>query len=227
MAHPQQIKYFEVLSRHYPEMFRRARVAEVGSLDINGSVRQCFSECTYVGYDLELGPGVDVAEQGQLIGAATASFDTVVSAECFEHNPYWVETFANMLRISAPGGLVASSCASLGRQEHGTARTEASDSPFTESIGWTYYKNLVAEDFIKSFNLAGWFSAYHFLYCPQVFDLYFYGVRRPANGQFDESRFISAADAIELELQNSTQTVRIGRWTDSTGWAPRLKWMLP
>ena len=30
--------------------------------------------------------------QGQLVGLPTGHFDTLVSAECFEHNPFWVET---------------------------------------------------------------------------------------------------------------------------------------
>ena len=39
---------------------RYARVVEVGSRDINGSIRELVDADTYVGIDLEEGPGVDV-----------------------------------------------------------------------------------------------------------------------------------------------------------------------
>jgi len=28
------------------------------------------------------------------------SFDCTISVECFEHNPFWLETFVNMLRMT-------------------------------------------------------------------------------------------------------------------------------
>jgi len=112
------------------------------------------------------------------VGLPTGHFDTLVSAECFEHNPFWVETFANMLRMTRPGGLVAFSCASTGRPEHGTARTSPNLSPLTHAQGWDYYRNLDADDFMNTFHLQGWFDYFHFLYCPRMFDLYFYGFRK-------------------------------------------------
>ena len=53
MAHPQQAEYFTSVREHYLAHFERARVLEVGSLDINGSVRDLFSACEYTGVDLE------------------------------------------------------------------------------------------------------------------------------------------------------------------------------
>lgn len=224
MAHLQQMQFFQSIAQAYPEHFHDVDVVEVGSLDINGSVRSHFHNCRYIGYDLAAGPGVDVAMQGQLISAPTGSVRTVLSAECFEHNPYWVETFSNMLRIAAPGGLIIVSCATTGRQEHGTHRTQASDSPLTAAAGWSYYRNLTADDFRHAVNLDGWLGAYHFLFCPQTFDLYFYGLKRPAQGSIDEAGFLMHADRIESELRQTNQSVRLGRWTPSLGWIPRLSW---
>ena len=106
----------------YPAAFDGACVLEVGSLDINGSVRELFKNCRYVGVDLQLGPGVDLACQGQLVEFPTGHFDTVISAECMEHNPFWRETIANMLRMTRAGGLVLLSCATTGRLEHEIGR---------------------------------------------------------------------------------------------------------
>jgi SAM-dependent methyltransferase len=226
MSHPQQLDYFSSLATQYPEYFNDAKVTEIGSLNLNGSVRSVFSNCEYIGYDLEIGAGVDIAEQGQLISLATSSIDTCISAECFEHNPFWVETFANMLRISRPGGLIAFSCATVGRQEHGTSRTSLGDAPFMENIGWDYYRNLCSEDFCKTFFMDGWFDAYHFMHCPETFDLYFFGLRKVTCQPFDIARFIAATDNMELHLQNVNKSIRIGRWTNAMGWEPRLKYIL-
>ena len=221
MAHIQQFQFFEVLSKLYPQHFLNGRVAEIGSLDINGSIKQFFKSSEYTGYDLQLGKGVDRAEQGQLISSPTGYYDAAVSAECFEHNPYWVETFSNMLRITKPGGAVMFSCASTGRQEHGTSRTGAADSPFTSSVGWNYYKNLDANDFIETFNMAGWFDGFHFIFCPQTYDLYFYGIRCNEKSNFNSQDFINLSLEIERVLGDLNSSVRILFWTRQTGLVPR------
>lgn len=221
MAHIQQFQFFEALSTLYPEYFLADRVAEVGSLDINGSVRQFFKGNEYVGYDLQLGSGVDRAEQGQLISSPTGYYDVAVSAECFEHNPFWVETFSNMLRITRPSGAIIFSCASTGRQEHGTSRTSLSDSPLTAAIGWNYYKNLDANDFIETFNMAGWFDGFHFMFCPQTYDLYFFGIRSNESSIFNSQNFIKSALEVERVLWTLNNSVRILFWTKDAGLVPR------
>ena len=158
--------------------FAAARVLEVGSLDINGSVRELFADCDYTGVDLQLGPGVDLARQGQLVDFASGRFDTVISAECLEHNPFWRETLANMLRMTRPGGLVLMSCATTGRKEHGTTRTNAEASPFTSAAKWDYYRNLKAADIEAAVHLPGWLSDWGLWTNYLVRDLYLVGLRR-------------------------------------------------
>jgi hypothetical protein len=221
MAHQQQFQFINCVSSQYREYFNKSKVAEIGSLDINGSIRQCFDAEEYIGFDVDEGVGVDIVQQGQLISSSTAYHDTTISAECFEHNPFWVETFSNMLRITKPGGLVIFSCATTGRHEHGTTRTTPNDSPLTTKLGWTYYKNLDANDFLNTFNMYGWFDAFHFLICPQTFDLYFYGFRTIENSTFDKNKFLTSAVEIEKELYKLNNTVRIGIWNKDIGWIPR------
>ena len=178
MAHPEQAEFFSGVRDHYPEAFNRARVLEVGSLDINGSVRALFSDCSYVGVDLRLAPGVDLACQGQLVEFPSGHFDTVISAECMEHNPFWRETIANMLRMTKPGGLVLISCATTGRLEHGTTRTNPEASPLTVAEHWNYYRNLTAADIEASLNLEGWLCQWASWTNFITRDLYFIGLRR-------------------------------------------------
>ena len=174
MAHESQNQFFQVVKNNYPEHFEWKNVIEIGSLDINGSVRNLFQYCNYVGFDLDLGPGVDFGVQGQDVRFPDKSFDVAVSAECFEHNPYWKETLLNMLRMTKDGGLVIFTCAGTGRPEHGTARTDPGSSPLTTAAGWEYYKNLRPEDF-EEIDMSDWDFEFYENSIPQ--DLYFVGIR--------------------------------------------------
>ena len=205
MAHPQQAEFFVSVREHYPAQFTATRVLEVGSLDINGSVRELFSACDYTGVDLQLGPGVDLACPGQLLALPSGHFDTVISAECFEHNPFWRETLANMLRMTRPGGLVVISCATTGRKEHGTTRTNPDASPFTVQARWDYYRNLVASDLAQAAHLPGWLSQWRCWTNYISRDLYFVGLRQggatalnPALLQSLDARYAMAANAKAL-----------------------------
>ena len=122
------------------------------------------------------GPGVDVVAFGHEFQAGKSAFDVAVSGECFEHDLYWRQTFTNMVKCVRPGGLVVFTCASLGRPEHGTTRTDASLSPGTQQVGIDYYRNLSEDDF-SDLPLSRWFSEYRFWYMPTSMDLYFVGVR--------------------------------------------------
>lgn len=205
MAHSEQAEFFAGVRQHYAAAFKGARVLEVGSLDINGSVRELFADCDYTGVDLQLGPGVDLACQGQLVEFPTGHFDTAISAECLEHNPFWRETTANMLRMTRPGGLVLISCATTGRLEHGTTRTNPDASPFTSAEQWNYYENLTAGDLESSLNLAGWLADWGSWVNFVSRDLYFVGLRHggePAlnaamRQQFDQ-RYAMTASAKAL-----------------------------
>lgn len=176
MAHREQQFFIQTVKDRFPEFFREQRVLEIGSLDINGSVRGFFQGGFYVGVDVGPGPGVDVVCEGQNYPAPDASFDVVLSCECMEHNPHWVETWHNMLRICRPGGLVVMTCATTGRPEHGTTRTTPHDSPLTIGKGWNYYKNLTESDFRGVTDMSS-FSTFGFSVNTRSCDLYFYGVK--------------------------------------------------
>ena len=66
------------------------------------------------------------------------------------------------------------SCATIGRQEHGTTATSPADSPFTND----YYKNLIEQDFRETFYLNDMFSKYEFSVNQRPEDLYFWGLKK-------------------------------------------------
>jgi SAM-dependent methyltransferase len=180
MAHADQFEFIRLVKQHFPTFFEGTSVLEIGSLDINGSVRKFFSGTKYTGVDVGPGPGVDEVGQGQLVGHPSGTFDVVISCECMEHNPFWVETVSNMFRMAKPGGLVIVSCATTGRAEHGTTRSSTGDSPLSIGIGWEYYKNVSIAEFKQAFNLDYWCDDYVLLPNWHNCDLYFAGLVKPS-----------------------------------------------
>lgn len=170
MSHQAQLDFVAIVRAMYPDYFVRKQVLEIGSLNINGSIRQFFEQCAYVGVDLGEGRDVDVVAKGEDLTYDDGSFDVVASCECFEHNPEWVATLNNMIRMSR--GLVFFSCATTGRPEHGTPRTSPQDAPFCGE----YYRNLTEEDVRNAIDLSV-FEDYQFLTNDKALDLYFWGVK--------------------------------------------------
>jgi SAM-dependent methyltransferase len=180
LSHPEQLAFIGAVTDANKAVIDHGRVLEVGSYDVNGSVRSLFRPfdgIDYLGVDLVAGPGVDRVQAGHEVDEPSGSFDFAVSAECFEHDPNWQQTFENMVRLTRPGGVVTFTCASTGRVEHGTTRTLVTDSPGTQSEGMDYYRNLTADDFSAAVDLDAAFSQWRFATCATTFDLYFAGVR--------------------------------------------------
>ena len=107
-----------------PEEITGKRVIEVGSLDVNGSLRswiEQFKPAAYVGVDLTLGPGVDeVCDAGNLVHRfGTEAFDLVISTEMLEHVRDWRGVVSNLKNLLAPGGILLVTTRSAGFGYHG------------------------------------------------------------------------------------------------------------
>lgn len=78
---------------------RHKKVLDVGSYDVNGTLKPLFAN--YTGMDIEAGKNVDViSELGQPFPFDDKSFEVVVSSSCLEHDPaFWV-TVKEMMRVS-------------------------------------------------------------------------------------------------------------------------------
>ncbi|MGO9802493.1 MAG: class I SAM-dependent methyltransferase [Steroidobacteraceae bacterium] len=204
MAHYQQLEFVRTVKRLFPEYFRKTRVLEVGSWDVNGSVRGVFAECDYVGADIAAGSGVDLTCAGQDIGFPSGHFDVVISCECFEHNPYWLETTVNMMRMLRPGGCFIMSCGAPGRREHGTPRMSpgASLTSLSGQVA-TYYRNLSQRDFFARIDLGRHFSRFFFSKNIYSKDLYLFGIKAsPVEDPGVQSRVLdlkALVDAITVE----------------------------
>lgn len=102
---------------------RGKRVLEVGSLDVNGSVRgdvMALGPAEYVGVDLQPGPGVDViCDAGDLVARfGDNAFDVVISTEMLEHARDWRRIVSNIKRVTRPDGVMIVSTRSYGVDFH-------------------------------------------------------------------------------------------------------------
>jgi SAM-dependent methyltransferase len=178
LAHPEQRQFIKLAIAKIANYGRIHRIIEIGSYDVNGEIRSLFRDepvDLYVGVDLIEGPGVDVVSPGHEAPVKSATFDLAISVECFEHDQFWIQTFKKMVDVVKPGGWIVFTCASKGRPEHGTSRSDPRLSPGTSTLGSEYYRNLTAADFSSAIDLNALFGNYQFVANHEVFDLYFIG----------------------------------------------------
>lgn len=100
------------------------RVAEIGSRNVNGSIRYLMPGWEYIGVDALPGPGVDWVADGATWRPGIL-FDLVVSTEALEHAADPAALVRNMVALTAPGGVVVITCASPDRPPHSAIDGEA------------------------------------------------------------------------------------------------------
>jgi hypothetical protein len=175
MAHPEQQRFFEQLAILFPDHFiDNVNVLEIGSQDINGTVRDFFQpDANYLGLDLGIAKGVDWTIPGELPDQWAR---VCISTECFEHAATWAQILLNMIRITQENGLLILSIAGHGRASHGTVDSDVGSSPLTTS----YYKNLGPDDITQKIRLGHYFKRHGFQVNSEAGDTYFWGIRSAA-----------------------------------------------
>lgn len=98
-------------------------VLEVGSYDVNGSVRPIVAAhgpAAYVGVDQSDGPGVDrVVACADLVAVfGPGAFDVVISTEMLEHVVDWQGCIAQLCEVLVAGGLLVLTTRSPGFPYH-------------------------------------------------------------------------------------------------------------
>ena len=166
-----------ILSNYFIEK----KVLDVGSGDINGNNRFLFENCNYEGNDVVQAPNVTIVSKTKDLPYENETFDTIISTECFEHDPTYKESFLKIYDILKKDGLFCFTCASIGRPEHGTRRSTPEDSYGTiENLKdmSDYYKNLTEKELHAVLNLNELFSVWDTYYCNSSKDLYFLGIKK-------------------------------------------------
>jgi SAM-dependent methyltransferase len=87
--------------------FTGQRVLEIGSMNINGTVRPLFPDVkSYTGIDFRPGSGVDIVMNAHRLRFPVESFDMVISTETLEHDDeFWVSV-KEMGRVLKKGGIL-------------------------------------------------------------------------------------------------------------------------
>jgi SAM-dependent methyltransferase len=180
MAHPEQKQFCERVKAQHPTFFKNKNVLDVGSLDINGNNRFLFENSSFTGIDVGAGPNVDIVTVAHEFNAADESYDVIVSTECFEHDMHYDKSINNIIRMLVNGGMFLFTCASTGRPEHGTRRSDNGvNAPLLSNYGeWSdYYKNLTEQDIRDIVDVDSVFKEYKFEYNSVAHDLYFWGIK--------------------------------------------------
>lgn len=102
-----------------------ARVLEIGSFNVNGSLRphvMKLSPASYIGIDLQPGDGVDLIADAcnpeDAVLGSIGTHDLVISTEMLEHARDWRAAVETMKRMVGPGGAILLTTRSLGFARH-------------------------------------------------------------------------------------------------------------
>jgi len=99
------------------------RVIEVGSYDVNGSLRpiiELLKPAEYIGVDIRKGPGVDIICNAENLVErfGKETFDIVISTELLEHIRNWKKAISNIKNVCKPGGIILITTRSYGFPYH-------------------------------------------------------------------------------------------------------------
>ena len=196
MAHKEQWVFCGKVKALHPDYFKNKKVLDIGSFDVNGNEEFLFKNCEFTGLDIGPGDGVDVVCPAEEYDKPDNYFDTIISCECWEHNPFYKESIENAIRMLKPGGYFIWTCATTGRPVHGTLSqdkidiakgktsqgnliTEWKTMPNVKKENWDneYYKNITEKDIRDFCNVDQIFSSYQFEVEENHCDLMFWGIK--------------------------------------------------
>jgi SAM-dependent methyltransferase len=161
--HPGAYKFVQTATDNIGFDYFNARILELGSYIVNGTVRNIFNGCPdYVGVDLRPGPGVDVVANATTYCPKEdlASYDLVVTTEMLEHCDDPEAVIKNIHKLLKPGGYLILTAAGPERAPHGNDG---------EGVGEEYYGNIHPLDLKKWLKI---FKNQHIETRPDLGDVY-------------------------------------------------------
>lgn len=100
-------QFFESYGESINIISPNAHVVEIGSQDVNGSLRTlCPEHFKYTGVDFVAGKGVDlILDDPYTLPFESESVDVVLSSSCFEHSEMFWLLYIEIMRILKPTGV--------------------------------------------------------------------------------------------------------------------------
>jgi SAM-dependent methyltransferase len=104
MHHSAYVNAEKFYHKYCENNIENKKILDVGSYDVNGTMKPIFEKGQYVGIDMEEGPNVDIVGVSHDIPFDQDEFDIVISSSCFEHDDMFWISFQEMCRVLKPGG---------------------------------------------------------------------------------------------------------------------------
>jgi SAM-dependent methyltransferase len=168
--HPGAYKFVQNATEGIGIDIVNARILELGSYIVNGTVRNIYNGCeNYVGVDLRPGEGVDVVADATRYcpKADEGRYDLVVTTEMLEHCKEPEAVIRNVYKLLKPGGYFIMTAAGPERAPHGNDGMD---------VGEEYYGN------IEPTKLKGWLKIFeneHIECRPDLGDVYAVAKKKP------------------------------------------------
>jgi len=104
MHHSAYVTAEKFYEKYCKNNIQNKKILDVGSYDVNGTMKPIFEKGQYIGLDMEDGPNVDIVGVSHDIPFEKDEFDIVISSSCFEHDDMFWISFQEMCRVLKPGG---------------------------------------------------------------------------------------------------------------------------
>lgn len=125
-------------------------IVEIGSRNVNGAVRDLFSQQDYTGIDIRPGRGVDIVVNA-IDWNPPSLVDFVICTEVLEHCEHWHRLVLHACTWLKFGGRIIVTCAGPGREPH-----SAVDGRALQKGEW--YANISPRDIALALREAGVFA---------------------------------------------------------------------
>jgi len=191
--HKEAIHFIKFISEMLQVFFENNVILDVGGGDINGNNRFAFNNCEYHCNDVCPSENVTCVSRTKDL-SYNFLFDTIISTECFEHDPEYKDSIKKIYELLKPNGLFVFTCASTGRPEHGTINSKPHQSygticKFEDMMN--YYKNLIIHDLNDVLPLNDSFIIWKSYYNKFSKDLYFFGIKKGNNNTYPLVNYIA------------------------------------
>jgi hypothetical protein len=104
MHHSAYVNAEKFYHKYCEKNIENKKILDVGSYDVNGTMKPIFERGQYIGLDMEAGSNVDIVGVSHNIPFEKDEFDIVISSSCFEHDDMFWISFQEMCRVLKPGG---------------------------------------------------------------------------------------------------------------------------
>jgi 2-polyprenyl-3-methyl-5-hydroxy-6-metoxy-1,4-benzoquinol methylase len=122
MCDKKALNWFKQLAKEDPDQFHNKTILEVGSKNVNGSVRPLLQNlaASYIGVDMSEGDSVDLVVSAEKIVEKFGEnvFDVLVTTEMVEHVYDWQVVISNLKRVLKPNGIIYLTTRSIGFPYH-------------------------------------------------------------------------------------------------------------